>query len=574
MTDDEQLLGKYIEERSEPAFGELVARHIDLVYAAALRVVNGDTHLAQDVTQMVFIDLALKARRLPRPIVLAAWLHRHTWFVAATAVRTERRRKTREQTALEMRAPEDDSETPWAAIAPRLDEALNQLNQSDREALVLRFLKQQDFRAVGAAFGISEDSAQKRVSRALDKLRGVLSQRGIVLTSAALASVLAAQAATGRAGRSGRRRDRGVADRHHTIHHHPHPLKFMAGTKLNTAIVSLILVAGVLAPLMVQHNAQARLRDQRETLRQQTDQLTGLQNENERLASLLSGTQTSRALPDGQFNEVLRLRGEVGQLQATLRELSGPKTNEPLSREEALASMRQLYVDRINRLKQRFAEDPSQSVPELRYLTDSDWLDLVEDHHHRIDPDNAHTMSSARGTAQLKFMHADTEPRVARLSAKTTTGRFPPIFRNWLLISPRPSMRIRLQDWVILPTASLPARMRVEEEWVITQKAPVDATRDQRFVIGQKNTHLGQERHQRLGSNRIGHDEIQNNFHDRRRRRGRRGVSVDSAARAGGISWERGPDAETGASADRVNGGQSTPLQRCGSSWWAPSRQK
>src|SRR5207249_6602264 len=98
MNDDAELLRRYAEDASESAFGELVTRHIDLVNSAALRVVNGDTHLAQDVTQTVFIHLARKARSLPRGVVLAGWLHRHTWFTAATTVRTERRRKTREQT--------------------------------------------------------------------------------------------------------------------------------------------------------------------------------------------------------------------------------------------------------------------------------------------------------------------------------------------------------------------------------------------------------------------------------------------------------------------------------------------
>jgi type II secretory pathway pseudopilin PulG len=318
----------------------------------------------------------------------------------------------------------------------------------------------------------------------------VLSQRGVVLTSAALASVLAAQAVM--AAPTGLTVGVTAASLTATT---PSTttltlLKFMAGTKLNTAIVSLILVAGVLAPLMVQHNAQARLRDQRETLRQQTDQLAGLQNENERLASLLSGTQTSRALPDGQFNEVLRLRGEVGQLQATLRDLSGPKTNEPLSREEALASMRQLYVDRINRLKQRFADDPSQSVPELQYLTDSDWLEVVEYDHHRLDPDDSHTMSLARDKAQLDFAMR-TLSNALHDYGKNNNGQFPTDLSQLAPYFPAPVDAAVLQDWVILPTASLPAHLRVAEDWVITQKAPIDAARDQRFVIGLKNTRLG-----------------------------------------------------------------------------------
>src|SRR5205823_8166132 len=128
MTDDAQLLQQYTRERSEAAFGQLVTRHIDLVYSAALRVVNGDTHLAQDVTQTVFIHLARKARSLPREVLLAGWLHRHTCFTAATAVRTERRRRTREQSAMQMRALDDDTEPPWELIAPYLDEGLNQLS--------------------------------------------------------------------------------------------------------------------------------------------------------------------------------------------------------------------------------------------------------------------------------------------------------------------------------------------------------------------------------------------------------------------------------------------------------------
>src|SRR5467141_3901928 len=132
MTDDGKLLQQYTRERSESAFGGLVTRHIDLVYSAALRVVNGDTHLAQDVTQMVFIGLARKAQCLPPDVVLAGWLHRHTCYTAATAVRTERRRRTREQTAMEMKALDDNTESPWEQIAPYLDEGLNELNSSDR----------------------------------------------------------------------------------------------------------------------------------------------------------------------------------------------------------------------------------------------------------------------------------------------------------------------------------------------------------------------------------------------------------------------------------------------------------
>src|SRR5258705_475109 len=159
MRDDAQLLDAYAGEASESGFTELVTRHIDLVYAAALRVVAGDAHLARDVTQIVFLDLARKARRLPRDVFLAGWLHRHTCFVAKKAVRTERRRKAREQIAMEMNALDDNPQATWEQIAPYLDEGLNQLNTSDRTAIVLRFLKQQDLRVVGAASSLIPSAA-------------------------------------------------------------------------------------------------------------------------------------------------------------------------------------------------------------------------------------------------------------------------------------------------------------------------------------------------------------------------------------------------------------------------------
>src|SRR5262245_65672889 len=123
MTEDEQLLWRYTRERSEPAFGELVSRHINLVYSTARRVVGGDSHLAEDVTQVVFTDLARKAWSLPRGVVLAGWLYRHTSFTAAKAVRSERRRQTREQTAMEMKAVHDDPNSDWELMCPQLDTA-------------------------------------------------------------------------------------------------------------------------------------------------------------------------------------------------------------------------------------------------------------------------------------------------------------------------------------------------------------------------------------------------------------------------------------------------------------------
>src|SRR5262249_27235294 len=103
MTPDCELLRRYAKTGSEEAFAELVQRHLDLVYSAALRQVNSDAHLAQDVAQTVFADLARKAGLLSRRAVLTGWLYTSTHFAAAKVVRAERRRHAREQEAHNMR---------------------------------------------------------------------------------------------------------------------------------------------------------------------------------------------------------------------------------------------------------------------------------------------------------------------------------------------------------------------------------------------------------------------------------------------------------------------------------------
>jgi RNA polymerase sigma factor (sigma-70 family) len=188
------LLADYAANGSEEAFRELVARYIDLVYSTAVRLVNGDTHRAEDVAQTVFADLARLAGKFSQDVMLGGWLHRRTWYVATTLMRNERRRQNRERQAAEMNTLQDHAETSFERIAPLLDEAINQLGASDRAAIVLRFFEHRDLRAVGAALGSNEDAAQKRVSRAVEKLRGHFARRGIVASSTVIASVIAAHA--------------------------------------------------------------------------------------------------------------------------------------------------------------------------------------------------------------------------------------------------------------------------------------------------------------------------------------------------------------------------------------------
>src|SRR5690349_21138964 len=133
MKDDQQLLSEFCQNGSEGAFRELVDRHLKLVYSAAMRIVNGDTHLAMDISQLVFSKLAHRAPSLPAGVVLAGWLHRDARFTALAVLRKERRRVEREQEAFKMHGLETaGNEMDWAALRPVLDEILEELNEEDR----------------------------------------------------------------------------------------------------------------------------------------------------------------------------------------------------------------------------------------------------------------------------------------------------------------------------------------------------------------------------------------------------------------------------------------------------------
>lgn len=189
---DWELLKDYCRNGSEEAFATLVNRHLDLVYSAALRQVRSP-EAAQDVTQSVFADLARSAHRLKPDTLLPAWLYEVTRRTAIDLIRKESRRQSREQRGLEMTDMNTGS-SDWTHIEPLLDEAMESLRPTDRAAVVLRYFQNKSLREVGQSLGLSEDSAQKRVSRATERLRHFLSKRGITVGTSGLAVVLAANA--------------------------------------------------------------------------------------------------------------------------------------------------------------------------------------------------------------------------------------------------------------------------------------------------------------------------------------------------------------------------------------------
>jgi RNA polymerase sigma factor (sigma-70 family) len=194
---DVQLLRDYAEDGNEAAFRELVTRHTDLVYSAALRQVFSPD-LAGDITQSVFTDLARKAKPVAEKLQdkgsLAGWLHRGTRYAALSQLRDTRCRLANERQAMEQLLTNSESAPDWEHIRPVLDEALDSLGEEDREALLLRYFKNHDFRAVGLALGVSDDAAQKRVSRAVEGLREFFVKRGVTVGASGLVVLISANA--------------------------------------------------------------------------------------------------------------------------------------------------------------------------------------------------------------------------------------------------------------------------------------------------------------------------------------------------------------------------------------------
>jgi RNA polymerase sigma factor (sigma-70 family) len=189
---DLELLARYTQRHAEDAFAELVRRHLGLVYSAALRQVRSP-QLAEEVAQSVFTDLARNATKLKPDTILTAWLYQVTRRTAIDVVRRETSRQLREQVATEMNAI-NATAADWTHIEPLLDEAMHALDDTDRTAVLLRYFENKSLREVGATLGTSENAAQKRLSRAVERLREFLARRGVTVGASGLMVLISANA--------------------------------------------------------------------------------------------------------------------------------------------------------------------------------------------------------------------------------------------------------------------------------------------------------------------------------------------------------------------------------------------
>jgi len=186
------LLAEFRKHRSEEAFGALANRYANLVFSVAKRRLN-NASLAEEASQIVFISLAKSVPNVRNDAELAAWLHRTTINASISLWRSENRRQAREQHAAVMPSDSTDN-AQWEEIAPIVDDALNELNDADRQVVLLRFFERRSMRDLGLALGISEDAAKMRVSRALDHLRAACGNRGVACAAGVLAVLLTERA--------------------------------------------------------------------------------------------------------------------------------------------------------------------------------------------------------------------------------------------------------------------------------------------------------------------------------------------------------------------------------------------
>jgi RNA polymerase sigma factor (sigma-70 family) len=330
---DQKLLRDYAEQQSEAAFAAIVQRYVDLVYSTALRLCC-DAHAAKDVTQGVFVVLAQNARQLTDRPALAGWLHSTARNLAVKTIRSDVRRRAFEQEAAVMiQLLSTNPDVSWEHIAPHLDDALGELDDTDREAVLLRYFKNHDLRTVGATLGISDDAAQKRVSRAVERLREFFAKRGVTVGASGLAVVISANAVQAAPVGLALTISTAAALTGTTLATTATvtATKAIAMTALQKTVITATIA--VLAGAGIYEARQAsQLRSKAQTLQQQqaalTETIQQLQGELDDAANRVALLSEAPPRNDNSTSELLRLRGEVGRLRREGAEANVPITHD------------------------------------------------------------------------------------------------------------------------------------------------------------------------------------------------------------------------------------------------------
>jgi RNA polymerase sigma factor (sigma-70 family) len=343
MAPDNELLARWLQTGSEEDFADLVQRHLGMVHSAALRVVNGDQHLAEDITQTVFADLARKARSLRDRPSLAGWLHTSARYAAMTLLRGEQRRRQREQEAQAMPSDLSTDALDWSELRPVIDGAVGDLSAKDREALLLRYFENRSHREIGELLVLNDNAARMRVERALDKVRRLLAKRGITSSASGLAAALIAHATTGTASLTATQITTAALASATAVGSGFTLLHLMTATQLKTGLAAVAVFAGLSVPIVVQHHAITDLKSENAALAAQLPQIATLEAENTRLHGLAADRAELEALRQ-EHEELLRLRSENDQIKTANAQLAKnaktatEKLEAKIQKEEAVAA--------------------------------------------------------------------------------------------------------------------------------------------------------------------------------------------------------------------------------------------
>jgi RNA polymerase sigma factor (sigma-70 family) len=499
---DMELLASYTGNGSEAAFAELVHRHLDLVYSAALRQVRSP-ELAEEVAQSVFADLAGNAARLQPETVLAAWLYQVARRTAVDVIRRESRRQLREQLALEM-ADMNDHPSIWKEIEPLLEEAMERLEPAERSAILLRFFENRNLREVGETLGTSEDAAQKRVSRAVDRLREFLSQRGVTVGASGLALALSANAVqsaplglamTISTGATAATISAAAFHGATTTTTTMGTTKVLAMTTLQKIAVTAVITAAVGVGVYETRQA-ARARQQLHALLQSEDplkeQMRRLTQEREEAAAQLIAVRDQNEALRASLADLPKLRGEVGRLRENARELAQIKAAATNTGDDAgIDSAFKTWAVRAARLRQRLDQAQGMRIPEMQLLTEKNWFEAVKDLKQLdTDDDFSRAFSNTRNIAKSEF--GQLLQRALRDYTTANNGQLPADLAQLKPYFSQPVDDTVLQRYKLLHTGSLSDVPH--NDYLVADIAPlVDEYHDAtyKFSLNGTSSHIG-----------------------------------------------------------------------------------
>jgi RNA polymerase sigma factor (sigma-70 family) len=319
---DMELLRRYRERHAEDAFAELVRRHLDLVFSAALRQVRAP-QLAEEVSQSVFTDLARQAHQLAPDTILSAWLYAVARRSAIDVVRREARRQHREKLAMELSNMNADSAN-WSQIEPILDEAMETLEEKERSAVLLRYFENKSLREVGQALGTTEEAARKRVSRGVESLQEFFTKRGVTAGAGGLTIAISANAVQGAplslSATIATTAFGSTVTATTTAGATASLSKAIVMTTLQKTVIGITIVAAVGAGIYEARQVSVVKQENNALKQQQAEQVQQLQRERDEANKglVVARQELARLRPAQNSSEVLKLRGQVGTLQNQL----------------------------------------------------------------------------------------------------------------------------------------------------------------------------------------------------------------------------------------------------------------